>query len=181
LYRERGDAENPFDELKNQWSWAGFTTHNLRPCQHAARLAGLAYNWWTLYHRLLPPGQHHEAVITRPRFLGGSARQTDHAGQRGRDVRLSQAEAPTLQKIIRQVSIWLQQLLRNAQQWSAAQRRSQIVERVLREHFGVAGPAPHPAGAPAELIRRLIGASFRLIGCRLRRNLPGGRYCYCRF
>jgi hypothetical protein len=38
-----------------------------------------------------------------------------------------------------------------------------------------------PAGAPAKLIRRLIGASFRLIGCRLRRNLPGGRYCDCRF
>jgi len=52
LYRERGDAENPFDELKNQWSWAGFTTHDLRSCQHAARLAALAYNWWTLYHRL---------------------------------------------------------------------------------------------------------------------------------
>jgi len=58
LYRERGDAENPFDGLKNQWSWAGFTTHDLRSCQHAARLAALAYNWWTLYHRLLQPGQH---------------------------------------------------------------------------------------------------------------------------
>ena len=28
LYREHGDAENSFDELKNQWSWAGFTTHD---------------------------------------------------------------------------------------------------------------------------------------------------------
>ena len=26
LYRERADTENPFDELKNQWGWAGFTT-----------------------------------------------------------------------------------------------------------------------------------------------------------
>ena len=47
LYRERGDAENPFDELKNQWSWTGFTTHDLRSCQHAARLAALACNWFT--------------------------------------------------------------------------------------------------------------------------------------
>jgi hypothetical protein len=23
VYRERGNAENPFDELKNQWGWAG--------------------------------------------------------------------------------------------------------------------------------------------------------------
>ena len=25
LYRDRGDAENAFDELKNQWGWGGFT------------------------------------------------------------------------------------------------------------------------------------------------------------
>ena len=31
LHRERGDAENPFDELKNQWGWAGFTTQDLDP------------------------------------------------------------------------------------------------------------------------------------------------------
>jgi hypothetical protein len=37
LYRERGDAENPFDELKNQWGWAGFTTQDLDRCQVTAR------------------------------------------------------------------------------------------------------------------------------------------------
>src|SRR4029077_20337574 len=26
LYRERADAENIYDELKNQWGWNGFTT-----------------------------------------------------------------------------------------------------------------------------------------------------------
>ena len=26
LYRDRADAENTFDELKNQWGWGGFTT-----------------------------------------------------------------------------------------------------------------------------------------------------------
>ena len=26
LYRDRGDCENAFDELKNQWGWGGFTT-----------------------------------------------------------------------------------------------------------------------------------------------------------
>ena len=28
LYRDRADSENPFDELKNQWGWGGFTRHN---------------------------------------------------------------------------------------------------------------------------------------------------------
>jgi hypothetical protein len=32
LYQDRGDSENPFDELKNHWGWAGFTTHDLKRC-----------------------------------------------------------------------------------------------------------------------------------------------------
>src|SRR5512133_459105 len=46
LYRDRGDSENPFDELKNHWGWAGFTTHDLKRCQIIARLIALVYNWW---------------------------------------------------------------------------------------------------------------------------------------
>ena len=38
LYRDRGDSENPFDELKNHWGWAGFTTHDLKRCEIIARL-----------------------------------------------------------------------------------------------------------------------------------------------
>ena len=26
LYRDRADAENAFDELKNQWGWGGLST-----------------------------------------------------------------------------------------------------------------------------------------------------------
>ena len=28
LYRDRGHSENNFDELKNQWGWAGFNTQD---------------------------------------------------------------------------------------------------------------------------------------------------------
>ena len=28
LYRDRGDGENIFDEMKNQWGWGGYTTHD---------------------------------------------------------------------------------------------------------------------------------------------------------
>jgi len=31
-YRDRGDSENCFDELKNQWGWGGFTTKDLQRC-----------------------------------------------------------------------------------------------------------------------------------------------------
>ena len=38
LYRDRGDGENIFDEMKNQWGWGGYTTHDLARC----RLRGAA-------------------------------------------------------------------------------------------------------------------------------------------
>src|ERR1035437_1365836 len=40
-YRDRADAENNFDELKNQWGWSGFTTHDLKRCQIMARTIAL--------------------------------------------------------------------------------------------------------------------------------------------
>ena len=56
LYRERADAENVYDELKNQWGWNGFTTRKLAPCRLMANLVALVYNWWHLYvaRRCLP-------------------------------------------------------------------------------------------------------------------------------
>ena len=50
LYRDRADAENNFDELKNQWGWGGFTTQDLARCRIMARMVAfvaLVYNWWT--------------------------------------------------------------------------------------------------------------------------------------
>ena len=39
LYRDRADAENGFDELKNQWGLGGFTTQDINRCQTTARAA----------------------------------------------------------------------------------------------------------------------------------------------
>jgi hypothetical protein len=50
--RDRGDGENVFDEMKNQWGWGGFTTHDLARCRLAARLIALIYNWWNIFVRL---------------------------------------------------------------------------------------------------------------------------------
>jgi hypothetical protein len=46
LYRDRGDCENSFDELKNHWGWGGFTTHDLTRCRIMARIVALIFNWW---------------------------------------------------------------------------------------------------------------------------------------
>lgn len=49
FYRDRADAENAFDELKNQWGWGGFTAHGMHRCQLSARAVALIYNWWSLF------------------------------------------------------------------------------------------------------------------------------------
>jgi len=81
LYRDRADAENAFDELKNQWGWGGFTTHDLHRCQLAARGVALAYNWWSLFVRLAHPDARREALTSRPWLMSSVGRRTEHAGQ----------------------------------------------------------------------------------------------------
>jgi hypothetical protein len=41
LYRDRADAENGFDELKNLWGWGGLTTQDIERCQTSARAVAL--------------------------------------------------------------------------------------------------------------------------------------------
>ena len=81
LYRDRGDAENTFDELKNQWGWGGYTTHDLKRCQFTAMTVALAYNWWSLFVRLAHPKARLEAITSRPLLLSGIGRLTTHAGK----------------------------------------------------------------------------------------------------
>jgi hypothetical protein len=80
LYRDRADAGNAFDELKNQWGWGGFTTHDLHRCQLAARAAALIYNW-CLFVRLANPQARREAITSRPWLMSAVERRTEHAGK----------------------------------------------------------------------------------------------------
>ncbi|OGA46771.1 MAG: hypothetical protein A3G25_05300 [Betaproteobacteria bacterium RIFCSPLOWO2_12_FULL_63_13] len=52
LCRDRTDAENAFDELKNQWDWGGFTTHDLHLYQLRQRLLAGRNGLSGLYFRL---------------------------------------------------------------------------------------------------------------------------------
>ena len=81
LYRDRADAENTFDELKNQWGWGGFTTKDLHRCRLSARAVALIYNWWSLYVRLANPDKRREAITSRPWLMSSVGRRTEHAGQ----------------------------------------------------------------------------------------------------
>jgi len=69
LYRNRADAENVFDELKNQWGFNGFSSRQRRVSELAARLLLLTYNLWNLFLRLMSPERHIEAAHGRRWFL----------------------------------------------------------------------------------------------------------------
>ena len=81
LYRDRADAENAFDELKNQWGWGGFTTQDLHRCQLSARAVALAYNWWSLFVRLASPESRCEAITSRPWLMASIGCKTQHDRQ----------------------------------------------------------------------------------------------------
>jgi len=81
LYRDRADAENVFDALKNQGGWGGFTSHDLHRCPLSARAVALIDNGWSLFVRLAHPDARREAITRRPWLMSSIGRQTEHAGQ----------------------------------------------------------------------------------------------------
>ena len=93
LYRDRADSENTFDELKNQWGWGGYTTHDLARCRLSALAVALIYNWWSLFVRLGNPQARMEAITSRPFLLSAVARQTTHSGAKQLTITSQHAEA----------------------------------------------------------------------------------------
>src|ERR1035437_9630412 len=116
LYRDRGDAENNFDELKNQWGWAGFTTHDRKRCQIMGRIIALVYNWWTIFMRLGIPDKHAEAITSRPLALHGIARQTRHGNQTTVEITSTHAKASQIAEILTKVSAFLKRIKATAEQ-----------------------------------------------------------------
>ncbi len=108
LYRDRADAENSFDELKNQWGWGGFTTHDLHRCQLSARAVALIYNWWSLFVRLANPDARREAITSRPWLMSSIGRRTEHAGQTTISLTGLHAEFNKARQVLTQVSARLQ-------------------------------------------------------------------------
>ncbi len=136
LYRDRGDAENNFDELKNQWGWAGFTTPDLYRCQVMARHIALVYNWWSLFARLADPSLRREAITSRPLLLHAVARQTTHAGQTVVTVTPLHAEEPKIRRMLTTLSQFLETLKTTAEQLTSGQRWCRILDRIFQRLLG---------------------------------------------
>jgi hypothetical protein len=132
LYRDRGDAENPFDELKNQWGWSGFTTRDLARSQIMARFIALVYNWWNLFVRLAEPDRHLEAVTSRPLLLSAIAARTRHARQTTLTVSSSHARANWAANALADIAAFLRKLAQSAEQLTTDERWRRILSHAVR-------------------------------------------------
>ena len=141
LYRDRGDAENPFDELKNQWGWGGYTTQDLKRCRFAAMGVALVYNWWSIFVRLANPEARLEAITSRPLLLAAVARQVTHAGQKHMRVTSMHAEGGRARAMLVRASHLLKQWKRAAEQLPIKSVLEHVCDYLIRLIAGVRSPA----------------------------------------
>jgi hypothetical protein len=147
IYRERGDCENNYDELKNQWGWNGYTTRKLAPCRIMANLIALLSNWWHFYTRLFDEEHHREAITSRPALLGGVARETRHSGQRRVKVSLLHEKGDIIARAITLISSFLHRAGTITARWTPEQCWTLLLTRILRRWLGGRwlGELPPPA------------------------------------
>ena len=135
LYRDRADCENGFDEIKNQWGWGGYSTHDIERCALSARAVALVYNWWSWYVRLAHPKTRLEAITSRPKLLSAVGRMTSHGGQKKILLTITHEAAAQIKRLVANVHAGLSHVMQTApqldkpQRWFALVRY--IVERIL--------------------------------------------------
>ena len=135
LYRDRADCENGFDEIKNQWGWGGYSTHDIERCALSARAVALIYNWWSWYVRLANPKNRIEAITSRPKLLSAVGRLTNHGGQSKILLTVMHESVEQIKRLVANVRTGIQYLsskapqLAKSERWAAMVRF--IVDRIL--------------------------------------------------
>jgi len=135
LYRDRGDCENSFDELKNHWGWGGFTTHDLTRCRIMARIVALGFNWWNLFVRLADPDHHREAITSRPLLLQAIGRQTNHAGRTTVTISSTHGERDRARQALTRIAAFFATLRNTAEQLTDLDRWYRILSHALVKYL----------------------------------------------
>ncbi len=131
LYRDRADAENGFDELKNQWGWGGFTTQDIERCQTCARAVALIYNWWSWYCRAAKPEARMEAITSRALLLAAVGKATQHAGQTTLYLTPLHAAKTSIMLLIANIRAALSHVRKVAEQSPAADRWKTLLDYIV--------------------------------------------------
>lgn len=144
-YRQRADAENVFDELKNQWGFDGFCSGKGVVTETAARRLLLTYNLWSLFVRVLKAeGQHHEAVTSRDELLVIPAKLVESGRQRTLKLSVGVKWWDAIARAYARLQRWLSKLSSTAPQLSP----QQTFERHLCWHNPMNPDAWLPAHPP---------------------------------
>jgi len=149
IYRDRGDAENMFDELKNQWGWTGFSTADLKRSQLMARMVALIFSWWSIFTRMATGEKHGEAITTRPLFQHGVARRTRHANQTKISMTSQHGKARKVAYLLSSISTWVQRVKADAEQLLGPHRWARLLRRIFQDfgQFPLAESRILPLGA----------------------------------
>ncbi|WP_420266026.1 transposase [Candidatus Magnetominusculus dajiuhuensis] len=131
-YRDRADMENCLDELKNQWGWGGYTTHDIKRCRMISRIVALIYDWWSIFVRLANPTKHHEALTSRPLLLHAVAKQTKHSGQTNITITSTHARAGDVQVVLIALAAFLKKLKTYAEHLNTAEKMKIIITCAFR-------------------------------------------------
>ena len=144
LYRDRADCENGFDEIKNQWGWGGYTTHDIERCALSARAVALVYNWWSWYVRLAHPKTRLEAITSRPKLLSAVGRMTSHAGQKKILLTITHEAGAQIKALVTNVRHGLSLIQAAAPQLTKTQRWFALVRYIVAQILACA-PKPNRA------------------------------------
>ncbi|MDF9828658.1 hypothetical protein M2447_002786, partial [Ereboglobus sp. PH5-10] len=101
-----------------------------------ANLVALFYNWWTLYVRFYDEGSHREAIRARPMLMAAVGRQTQSGGQRTVKVSLVHEKGGVIAQAVTRISKELRQINAITERWSAQQRWTLLLTRLLRRLLG---------------------------------------------
>lgn len=134
-YRDRADSENNFDELKNQWGWAGFTTQDLKRCRLISRIVALIYNWWNLFVRIAEPDKYREAITSRPLLLHAIGKQTTHAGQTYISISSLHGNVKKVKLMLNRIVHFFQLIKANAEQLTPKERWYQILSKAVEKYL----------------------------------------------
>jgi hypothetical protein len=151
LYRDRADAENGFDELKNQWGWGGFTTQDIERCQTSARAVALIYNWWSWYCRAAKPEARMEAITSRALLLAAVGRAIQHAGKTTLYLTPMHAARTTLKLLISNIRAALSHVRTVAEQSPKADRWKTLLDYIVAR---IIPPRPQKLLATCALLAR---------------------------
>ena len=144
LYRDRADAENAFDELKNQWGLGGFTTQDINRCQTVARSCALVYNWWSWYCRAAHPGGRLEAITSRALLLAAVGKAASHANQTTLYLTPLHGRADIVKRLIANIGAALQHVKAAAEQFKDLDRWGCLLRYISDRIAPVIGPPTPP-------------------------------------